>query len=102
MLLLSIYLGVPVDKILKVFIWLQHSFVDKMFKVHTDGGSQGSLVGVGQPRQFLCVLVVRVLQVQPSLYLVDTAAGRPVCRECVCACAYNDWALFLPATGVVA
>ena len=79
MLLLSSYLRVPVDKILKVFVWFQHSFVDEMFKVHTDGGSQGSLVSVGQPGQFLGVLVVCVLQVQPGLHLVDTATGIPVC-----------------------
>ena len=60
-------LGVVVDIILEVILWFKDSLRYQVIKMEADGGCGLGGATVSQPRQFLCVLEVSVLQLQPPL-----------------------------------
>ena len=62
------YHGVVVDVVLKVVVWLQDSLSDDVVIVDTDSGRGRGVACVGQPCQFLCVLVVSIVQSQLALH----------------------------------
>lgn len=56
-----------INVIFEVVVFGDNGFRDEGLVGDADGGQQGSTVGVGQPRDLCCLLVVFVVQIQMSL-----------------------------------
>lgn len=62
------HLAVFIDVIFEIIIFSDDSFSDEGLVIGADGGQQGGAVGISQPRDLGCLLVVLVVQVQASLH----------------------------------